>query len=323
MEQAVNLSGLRVVFFGLGGVFSRLPLEALLRADADLRAVVTVAQPGTALAGAADAPFIRLEPRATRHRRTLPLAGSAPAPRTLLELAAEDGAPLLSIRRLNDPATVDALADLRPDAICVACFTRRLPLALLAVPPLGCLNAHPSLLPAHRGPDPLFWTFHAGETTTGVTIHRMNEQFDAGPILIQRQVALAEGESEASLETRLAALAGELMASSLAGLASGSLIPTPQDEARATAEPWPTADDFLIPAAQWSAQRAYLFACGVVGRGQPITLLATDGARFMLAEPLGYDPAATLAVPWRLESDQLTLACASGVFRCHVAPDAV
>lgn len=322
MEQAADLSGLRVVFFGLGGVFSRLPLEALLRAGADLRAVVTVAQPGMALAGAADAPFVRLEPRASRPRRALPLAGGAPVPRTLLELAAERSAPLLSVARLNDPATLAALADLAPDAICVACFTRRLPPALLALPPLGCLNAHPSLLPAHRGPDPLFWAFHAGEATTGVTIHLMNERFDAGPILAQSRVALAEGESEESLEMRLAALAGDLMARSLAGLAAGGITPLAQDEARATAEPWPAADDYLIPAAQWSAKRAYTFACGVIGRSKPITLLAaSNGARFTLREPLSYDPGATLAVPWRLDDDQLTLACAPGVFRCRVTLD--
>lgn len=323
MEGEGSLRGLRVVFFGLGGVFSRLPLEALLRAGADLRAVITVAQPGMTLAGATDAPFTRLEPPAARPRRMLPLAGAAPTPRTLLDLAAERGAPLLSVRRLSDPATLAALADLAPDAICVACFTRRLPPAVLALPRLGCLNAHPSLLPAHRGPDPLFWTFHAGETTTGVTIHLMNEAFDAGPILAQSRVTLAEGESEAALETRLATLAGEQMARSLAGLAAGAIIPQPQDEARATAEPWPSADDFTIPATRWPAQRAHRFACGIVGRGQPITLLAADGARFTLAEPLGYDPAATLAVPWRLEGDQLALACAPGVFRCRAALDAV
>ncbi|HEX8727467.1 MAG TPA: formyltransferase family protein [Ktedonobacterales bacterium] len=316
------MSGLRVVFFGLGGVFSRLPLEALLRADADLRAVVTLAQPGMTLGEAADQPFIRLESRPIRPARLLPLAGGAAAPRSLRDLAAEARAPLLSVARLRDPATLEALASFAPDAICVACFTRRLPPALLRLPRLGCLNAHPSLLPDNRGPDPLFWTFHAGATTTGATIHLMDDAFDAGPILAQASVALAEGETEELLETRLAALAGELMVSSLAGLASGALTPTPQDAALATAHPWPEPDDYRIPAAEWSARRAYSFACGVSGREQRITLVAADGARFHLREPLSYDLDAALAAPWRRDGDRLTLACAPGVLRCHIAQDA-
>lgn len=127
VERAGALSGLRVMFFGLGGVFSRLPLEALLRAGADLRAIATLAQPGMSLGEAADLPYTRLEPRPARATRLLPLAGGAPLPRTLRDLAAEAGAPLLSVARLRDAATLEALASFAPDAICVACFTRRLP----------------------------------------------------------------------------------------------------------------------------------------------------------------------------------------------------
>jgi len=317
------LTHLRVLFFGMGGVFSRAPLEALQRAGADIRAVVTPAQPGLALApssatGATDAPFIRLEPPPRRATlRALPLAGGVAPARSLRDLAAESGAPLLSVARLADPATLNALAAFAPDAICVACFTQRLPPALLALPRLGCLNAHPSLLPDNRGPDPLFWTFHAGATETGVTIHLMDAGLDTGPILTQRRVALAEGETEDTLEARLAALAGALMVESLAGLATGALTPTPQVAARATVHSWPTADDYAIPAAQWPARRAYTFARGLVGRGQPIILTASDGARFRLIEPLGYDPQAPPATPWRLEGDHLTLACAPDAFTCR------
>ncbi|MDE3228248.1 MAG: hypothetical protein KGO05_00075, partial [Chloroflexota bacterium] len=105
------LAGLRVVFFGMGGVFSRRPLETLLAAGADVRAVVTPAQTGLALAAAptGDAPFARLEPPPRRTRRAaLPLAGGAPPARSLRDLAAEASAPLLSVARLADPATLAA-----------------------------------------------------------------------------------------------------------------------------------------------------------------------------------------------------------------------
>jgi methionyl-tRNA formyltransferase len=319
VESPARLDGLRVVFFGVGGVFSRLPLEALLRAGVNLRAVVTPAQPGLALMDE-KAPFTQLEPPA-RHpaRRALPLAGATPPARSLLDLAAECGAPLLSVARLADPATLDALASFAPDAICVACFTRRLPPALLALPRLGCLNAHPSLLPDNRGPDPLFWTFHTGATETGVTIHLMDADLDTGPILVQSRVTLVEGETEAALELRLAMLAGALMAQALAGLRDATLAPLPQNLALATTHPWPSAEDYMIPAAQWSARHAYTFACGIIGRGLPITLVASDDQRFRLAAPLGYDKSTTLDTPWRLDGDHLTLACAPGVFSCRVA----
>jgi methionyl-tRNA formyltransferase len=314
-----RLQGVRILFFGLGGVFSRLPLEALLRAGADVRAVVTPAQPGLALAASQKraAPFIRLEPPRLVNRRALPLVGAALPARSLRDLAAEATAPLLSVSRLSDAETLAALAAFAPDAICVACFTRRLPPALLALPHLGCLNAHPSLLPDNRGPDPLFWTFHAGAATTGVTIHLMDDGLDTGPMLAQTSVALAEGETEAALEARLATLAGVQMVAALAGLISGALTPTAQDVASATFHSWPSASDYIIPAT-WTARRAFTFARGVVGRGEPMTLIASDGVRFRLVAPLSYEPLTTPAKPWRLDGDCLTLACAPGALICHV-----
>ncbi|HEX8996509.1 MAG TPA: formyltransferase family protein [Ktedonobacterales bacterium] len=320
-----RLDGLRMLFFGLGGVFSRLPLEALQRAGADIRAVVTPAQSGLAISAngqaSGDAPFLRLEPPARRMSRlALPLMGAAAPARSLRDLAAASDAPLLSVSRLNDPVTLEALAAFEPDVICVACFTRRLPPALLALPRLGCLNAHPSLLPCNRGPDPLFWTFHVGMTETGVTIHLMDARLDTGPIVAQSRTPLREGESEAALEARLAALAGGLMVEALAGLRAGAITPRKQDETRATTHSWPVAEDYHIPAS-WPARRAYTFASGVVERGEPVTITAADGARFRLIEPLGYDPTDAPDFPWRLDGDRLRLTCAPGVFTCRAVRD--
>lgn len=322
--RANPLHGLRVLFFGLGGAFSRAPLDALLRAGADIRAVVTPAQPGltlgqTATTAADDArPLTRLDPppRAIT-RRTLTMAGAAAPPLSLRDLAAQARAPLLSISRLAHPMTLETLAAFEVDAIAVACFTQRLPPALLALPRLGCLNSHPSLLPDNRGPDPLFWTFHEGAAETGVTIHLMDEGFDSGPMLTQARLTVRVGETEAELEARLATLAGEQMIEALVGLASGALIPQPQDEAHATTHSWPDDDDYTIPAT-WPAQRAYQFACGVAQRGAPMTLLTSDGRRFRLAEPLDYHTNTTPAEPWRLDGDQLTMTCSPGVFMCRV-----
>lgn len=316
--MSVESRSLRVVFFGIGGVFSRAPLEALLRAGFAVRAVVEPAPAETMARVVADEPFTRLEPSrwaaGGAGRRGLPLAGAAGGTgRSMRDIAASVGAPLYSVRRLGDARTVATLAALEPDVICVACFTQRLPPAILALPRLGALNAHPSRLPENRGPDPLFWTFHAGARETGVTIHLMDAGLDTGPILTQRRVALVEGETEAELEARLAVAAGELLVEALNGLMEETLIAHPQDETRASYHSWPEAGDYAITAS-WEARRAWVFARGIAGRGFPITLKARDGTRFRLIEPLGYEKATTLDAEWRLQSGRLEMACEDGVF---------
>ena len=317
-KGSAALAGLRVVFFGMGGVFSRTPLEALLRAGADVRAVVEPAPAELRMAG--DEPFTRLAAWAESGagRRGLPLAGAGGGTgRSMREIAASAGAPLYSVRRLVDTRTVAALAAHEPDALCVACFTRRLPPAILALPRLGALNAHPSLLPENRGPDPLFWTFHEGAQETGVTVHLMDEGLDTGSILARRRVDVAEveqWESEAKLEARLAMVAGELLVEALAGLAAGTLAPTPQDEARATYHSWPTAEDYVIDAT-WNMRRALAFASGVFQREQPVILVARDGTRFRLIEPIGgMEEGRPMEEAWRLNNGVLMMAMADGEF---------
>jgi methionyl-tRNA formyltransferase len=236
------------------------------------------------------------------------------APRTILDIAAEHNIPTLELGAGPLP---DALATLDYDAIAVACFSRRLPAALLRLPRLGCLNVHPSLLPAHRGPDPLFWIFHDGDEMSGVTVHLMDEGFDSGPILVHEAIPLADGLTEAALERHCASRGGELLAEALLALDGGALQPQPQDEALATYESWPQEEDYTITSA-WSARRAYRFVAGVAGRPEPIRLVADDGATFTLAAALSYESDATLGVPWQLDGDILTAQCTPGVLRCRI-----
>jgi methionyl-tRNA formyltransferase len=312
-----NPDPLRVIFFGTAGSFSVPPLAALLDAGLDVRAVVmpalaTAADTGSGIAAIS----LRPPPAATRGRQ-LPML-TPQAGRTIASLAAAHDIPLFEAARLADSLALTTLAELRPDAICIACFPRRLPPALLALPRLGCLNAHPSLLPDKRGPDPLFWTFHQGDAETGVTIHVMDAGLDTGPILAQMSVPVPEGIAEADLEAELATMGGWLLLQALTDLASGAAHPIPQDDSRATYHPLPGPEDYTITV-DWPARRAYTFARGVLGRGEPVRI-AAPGASFRVLSPLGYDETATLAVPWRLEGDILMLRCASGVLRVRAMP---
>jgi methionyl-tRNA formyltransferase len=299
-------AAVRVVFCGMTGKFSLTVLEGLLRAGVE---VVAVALP--TLRGRAGQPPLLLPRRSMA--RGIVLAGGAP--RTILDLAAERDIPVLELGGSEIP---DALAGLHFDAITVACFSRRLPASLLRLPRLGCLNVHPSLLPAHRGPDPLFWIFHDGGGAGGVTIHLMDEGFDTGPIVLQENVALSDDTTEAMLDLDCARRGGELLAEALAALNAGTIQPQPQDASRVSYESWPTKDDYTITPA-WSARRAYRFIQGVGGRGEPIRFVAGDGATFVVRAALDYDADATLGAPWRLDGDTLAVQCAPGVLRCQIA----
>ncbi len=226
-----------VIYFGTTGAFSAPPLEALLRAGYDVRAVV--------LAALDRAQPIRRVPvtKATPRGRSLPLLATL-GDQNIVALATERKIPVWEVGDLRASATRETLAGYAPDALCVACFARKLPASVLSLPRLGALNVHPSLLPDNRGPDPLFWTFWRGDEATGVTIHLMDERLDTGPILTQQGEPIPEGVTEAALEARLATLGGELLARSLDTLADGSAHPQPQDESQATSFPWPTEGDY-------------------------------------------------------------------------------
>lgn len=307
-------NSINVLFFGASGAFSRPPLEALLRAGFRVRAVVVTALPGAALPGASPVTLLPARPAAPALRRSLSLLVPA-APGSILQLAAGRDIPVLEVARLRDPRVLDTLAAYQPDVICVACFSRRLPAEVLRLPRLGCLNVHPSLLPANRGPDPLFWTFRRGDVETGVTIHLMDAGLDTGPILRQQRIPVPDGSSERQLEDACATAGGKLLAASVADLASGTARPHAQDEAMATAYPWPRPEDYVITADR-PAHWAYNFACGLRGRSEPI-LIQVAGTTFRISAPLGFDSDATLDAPFRLDGDILSLRCSPGVFTCR------
>ena len=298
-----------VIFFGTTGVFSAPPLAALLGAGYEVRAVV--------LAALDHAQPIRRVPvtKATARGRSLPLLTSR-QDQNIVAIATEREIPVWEVGDLQANATREALAAYTPDALCVACFARKLPASLLSLPRLGALNVHPSLLPDNRGPDPLFWTFWRGDEATGVTIHLMDERLDTGPIFTQQGEPVPDGMTEAALEARLASLGGELLVQALGALADGSAHPQSQDESQATSFPWPLAENYIVTPS-WPARRAYRFLTGVAQRSEPVRL-ALDGATFVIREALGYEAQTRLDAPWRLEGDLLTARLSPGVLRATI-----
>jgi methionyl-tRNA formyltransferase len=113
------------------------------------------------------------------------------------------------------------LASVEPDLVVCMGFPWKIPPAALAVPRLGWLNGHPSLLPLHRGPLPVAWAIRAGDEELGITFHRMDAELDTGPILSQRRFPLGELEEPEVFYGRFGPVVGEALAEALERLAAG------------------------------------------------------------------------------------------------------
>lgn len=246
---------MRLLFMGSPS-FAVRPLKALAAAGHTIVGVVT--QP--------DRP-------AGRDRRLTPPP---------VKLAAERlGLPVLQPETLRDPQAVADLVALAPDVGVVAAYGEILRRSVLAIPPLGYLNIHPSLLPLHRGPTPVAGAILAGDRETGVTIMRLDPGMDSGPILAQAAVPLPPGARAGALTDELFALGSDLLVEALARYAAGELTPREQDHGGASVTRLLKKEDGLI---DWSRPatviermtRAYDPWPGATTswRGQPLRLIA-------------------------------------------------
>jgi methionyl-tRNA formyltransferase len=150
------------------------------------------------------------------------------------EVALAQGLPLFQPPSLRPPEAVARLAEWRPEVIVVAAFGQILREPVLALPPHGCLNVHASLLPRYRGAAPIAAAILAGEAVTGVTIMRMDEGMDTGPILAQVECPIAPDDTTATLSARLAELGARLLLETLPGWLAGEIEAQPQDGSLAT-----------------------------------------------------------------------------------------
>ena len=125
----------------------------------------------------------------------------------------------------------------QPDAVVIVGYGQIIPADLLLRPRHGWINLHASLLPRYRGAAPVQWALIRGETTTGVTTMRIDEGLDTGPLLLQREEPIAEEDTAVTLARRLAEMGAPLMVETLKRLDEGTLLPQPQDYARASKAP--------------------------------------------------------------------------------------
>jgi methionyl-tRNA formyltransferase len=279
---------LRIVFFGTPD-FAVPTLRALL--ESDHRVVGVVSQP--------DRPRGR-----GQHLQHTPVKA----------VAISAGVPVLQPARLKDESTLDQVRALDADLGVVVAYGRILPEALLAVPRLGLVNVHASLLPAWRGAAPIHRAVIAGDRETGITIMRVVKELDAGAMLARATLAIGPDETSAALEARLAPLGAALLVETLRRIEAGTVVEEPQDPARATHAPRLTREESPI---DWARPAAELHNRVRGLQPWPTAVCAIDGRRLsvLAARPEPWPASTAPAEPGTVldaRGDRVVVACGEG-----------
>jgi methionyl-tRNA formyltransferase len=152
--------------------------------------------------------------------------------------AEKSGIPFFRPNLMKDPQVYDAYAKLKPDLAILAFVTDIIPEKLLAVPSLGTICYHPSLLPRHRGASAINWAIIQGDTHTGLTVYWVDKGIDTGPILLQKEVEIDPEETTGSLYfNKLFPMGVEAMVEAVQLIKKGKAARILQDDSKATYEP--------------------------------------------------------------------------------------
>lgn len=159
------------------------------------------------------------------------------APPPVKKTAAAFGIPVIQPETVRSENFHQRMRQLAPDLFVVVAFGQILPPSLLAIPAMGAVNVHASLLPRHRGAAPIQWAIIEGDEETGVTTMMMDKGMDTGDILLMEKTAITADETAAELHDRLSEMGAPLLLATIRRLQSGDLMPTPQDPEKATYAP--------------------------------------------------------------------------------------
>ena len=222
------------------------------------------------------------------------------------------GIPVLQPAKVRDDAFLQAVRDLRSDLGVVVAFGRILPDALLAIPRLGMINVHASILPRYRGAAPIQRAVLAGDAETGVSIMRVVSELDAGPVFSIARVPIPPDATGGDMDGVLAALGARELVPIVDALADGRAVETPQDHALATHAAKITKAEGIV---DWSRPAA---AVHDQVRGlQPWPLAATTlrGARLVIRRTAVVSRGSEGAAPGTVlhaRGDELIVACGGG-----------
>lgn len=290
---------MKILYIGSAGDLSLQPLRYLLQSDHQVCAVA-----------------VDLHPALTDSDPRFPVFTEDKA--AIETLARASALPVINLYApLQD--IIATITRLQPDLILVSCYARKLPQTLLDIPALGGFNFHPSLLPAYRGPAPVFWQFRDGISEFGVTLHRMTQSMDAGEIAAQSTVMMPDGVTQDRAHQLLAEAYVECLPDFLSAVASGSLHACEQNESEMSYQSFPMIDDFRVDT-DWSAKRIFNFICATAHYGAvyPCAIAGTD---YRLRSVLGYSEQQLPDDECVIDGDTIQMACNPGVLLARLAHD--
>jgi methionyl-tRNA formyltransferase len=168
------------------------------------------------------------------------------------------GLPIVQPEKIRNNSEFRAqLEAIAPEAIVVVAYGRIIPPWMLALPRLGCINLHASLLPKYRGAAPIQWAVAMGDAYTGNTTMLLEEGLDTGPILMQKPMEIGPDQTAAEMFPLLARAGAPLVVNTLAALDEGSIVPQPQNHGEATFAPMLDREDGRINFAERTAHDTY------------------------------------------------------------------
>jgi len=290
---------MNILYIGSGGDLSLQPLRYLLQSEHPLCAVA-----------------VDLLTDAVHSDARLPVLTEDDD--SVETLARASGLPVINLLApVQD--VIAAIAKIKPDLILVSCYARKLPQAILDISAHGSFNFHPSLLPAYRGPVPVFWQFRDGISEFGVTLHCMTEHMDAGNIVAQHTVVMPDGVSQARAYELLADAYLELLPDFLNAIANDSLSMIEQDESAMSYQSFPDDDDFRVYTS-WPAKRIFNFVCATAhyDHAYPCQIAGTD---YRLRSVLGYNEAKLPDEACVIDGNTIQIACNTGVLLARLIHD--
>ena len=290
---------LKFVYAGYAGPLSVLPLEELLEAGFRPEAVLIPA------------------PSIGRQRLNLLPVEPRRAPDSLARLALEAGIPLLQWQQGADAEIQQKLTAITPEMVISSCFPWRVPAGVLALATQGWWNLHPSLLPAWRGPAPLFWQLKAGEQRTGISLHRMESDFDTGPLISQREITLPLTRGY-EIESLLGAEGGQLVIQAMRDYFTGVLDYRQQDHGQMSYQSLPAPADRVIHTHGIAAD-AHRFILGTYAAYRLQVQVADQ--YFRVIKPVASHENLVLSAAWRREGDRLQVRFAQGVLEFITGED--
>jgi methionyl-tRNA formyltransferase len=194
----------------------------------------------------------------------------------LLRLARLLKLPVLECETGSQQRLARELTAIRPDLLCVASFPFLLQGSVLEASRFGAVGVHLSLLPRHRGPSPLFWTYLCDDAQAGVTVYRLDAGEDTGDVLEQEAIPLARGRPVTDLYGELAGRGASLLGGAVEAIGAQRAAGRGQDAAEATREPSPFRHPPRIDWADWKAERLWHVLRGVGDSHGPL-LRRQDG----------------------------------------------